>query len=315
MSNTTHDMDAQSARPGGVRPGRRPTGVRRRYDAVTGIIFVAPMAVLFLIFRLVPSIGAAGMSFTNYQLSGDFNWIGFKNYATFFTSPIARNALATTLLYAAIYVPMILVAAIVTALVLHRIAWGSGFFRSALFLPYVTSFVLAGIIWKWIFDATGPINSMIARFGGAEVPFLTGDKLIVLSSLAVVSVWRGFGYSMLILLAGLKSIPTEINEAATLDGIGPFQRFFRITLPLLRPAVFFVLVIETIGAFQVFDTIYVMTGGGPARASYALVMYLYDASFTNFNMGYASAIGIVLFLLVLIISLVQRAFLDRESNR
>jgi multiple sugar transport system permease protein len=145
------------------------------------------------------------------------------------------------------------------------------------------------------------------------VDFL-GDTNLVLPSLAVVSAWKGFGYSMLILVAGLKSIPVSYVEAARVDGANAIQRFRSIVLPLLRPALFFVLVIETIGAFQVFDTIYVMTGGGPTRASYTLVYGLFDQGFRFFDFGYASTMGVVLFAIVLVVSLIQRFVLDREKS-
>lgn len=202
----------------------------------------------------------------------------------------------------------------VTASLLNQLVWAQGFFRGMMFLPYVTSFVLAGIIWLWVYRTDGLINGLLTQFGGDAIPFLTGDRLLILSSLAVVSAWRGFGYSMLILLAGLKNIPAELVEAAKIDGAGPIQRYFRITLPLLRPVIFFVMVIETIAAFQVFDTVYVMTGGGPARASNVLVYFLYDQGFRFFDFGYAATVGIALFVIVLVISLIQRAFLDKETT-
>lgn len=285
-----------------------------RRNAWAGVLFIAPMLVLFVVFRLVPSLGAVGLSFTNYKISGEYEVVGLKNYSDFFASEVAMNALRTTLLYAVIYVPMMLLVALTTALVLNRIVWGSGLFRSALFLPYVTSFVLAGIIWTWLLGTAGPVNELLVRTGLSPLGFLTGSQAMVLTSLAVVSVWRGFGYSMLILLAGLKTIPDELYEASSLDGAGWWAQLWRITLPLLRPSLFFVLVIETIAAFQVFDTVYVMTGGGPARASYSLVYHLYESGFRFFKFGYASAVGVVLFAIVLLISLVQRWLLDREGS-
>lgn len=293
-------------------PPRRRWSAAARRSAVAGALFVLPMLVLFIIFRLVPTLGAVGLSFTQYKLSGDYEIVGLANYQEFFESAVAMNALKTTLLYAAIYVPMMVVTALVIALLLNKVVWGSGLFRSAMFLPYVTSFVLAGIIWKWIFALDGPLNEMITSLNVDAIPFLSGAQPLILASVASVSVWRGYGYSMLILLAGLKTIPTELYESAMIDGSNARQRFFNITLPLLRPSLFFVLVIETIAAFQVFDTVYVMTGGGPARASYSLVYYLYDSAFKFFDFGFAAAVGVILFLLVLVISLIQRFFVDRD---
>ncbi|MFB6396228.1 carbohydrate ABC transporter permease [Polymorphospora lycopeni] len=301
-----------ATRPPASRPRtRRPANTTGVW---AGILFVLPMLVLFVVFRFVPSFGAIGMSFTDYRLNGDFEVIGFENYSRLVSDPIFRNALVTTLIYAAFYVPLIVVVSMFTAVVLDKLVWGVGFFRGALFLPYVTSFVLAGVIWYWIYSADGLVNGLLQRWQIDAVPFLSGNQWQVLGSLSVVSVWRGFGYSMLILLAGLKTIPTELTEAAKLDGANAVQRFFRVTLPLLRPVVFFVVVIETIAAFQVFDTVYVMTGGGPARASYSLVYALYDEGFKFFDFGYAATIGVAIFALVFVISIIQRRLLDRDET-
>lgn len=283
-------------------------------EPLSGLIFLLPMLVLFIIFRYVPTLGAGAMSLTDYRLSGDYSFVGVENFQRLVSDPIFLSSLATTLIYAVLYVPMVLLISMGTALLLHRLIWAKGFFRGALFLPYVTSFVLAGIIWSWVYAGDGLINGLLSRAGAGGIPFLTGDQLLILGSISVVSVWRGFGYSMLILLAGLKNVPEDIIEAATLDGANARQRFFRVTFPLLRPVVFFVLVIETIAAFQVFDVIYVMTGGGPARASYSLIYLLYEQGFKFFDFGYAATVGIALFVVVFVISLIQRRFLDRETS-
>ncbi|MEU6998677.1 sugar ABC transporter permease [Nonomuraea sp. NPDC046570] len=285
----------------------------RLRDPVTGLLFVLPMLVLFAIFRFVPSLGAAGLSLTDYQISGEWSFVGADNYARLFQDPIFMGALRVTVVYVAIYVPLTVLVALGTALLLNSVIFMKGLFRGMLFLPYVTSFVFAGVIWRWIYDFDGLLNGLLAKLDLGPVGFLD-DTALVLPSLAVVQVWKGFGYSMLILLAGLKSIPSSYLEAARVDGANAWQRFRSIVLPLLRPALFFVLVIETIGAFQTFDMIYVMTGGGPSRASYNLVYALYDQGFKFFNMGYAATIGIVLFVLVFIVSMIQRRLLDRSST-
>ncbi|WP_283136268.1 carbohydrate ABC transporter permease [Rhizohabitans arisaemae] len=285
---------------------------QRMRDPITGLLFVLPMLVLFLVFRFVPSLGAGAMSLTDMSLGGEWNFIGAENYARLFDDPKFWDSLWITLLYVAIYVPLTVVAALATALLLNAVVFMRGFFRGMLFLPYVTSFVMAGVIWRWIYEFDGLINGLLGKLDVGPIGFLE-DSALVLPALAVVSVWKGFGYSMLILLAGLKAIPASYLEAATVDGAGPWQRFRRITLPLLKPALFFVLVIETIGAFQTFDTIYVMTGGGPARASYTLIYGLYDQGFKFSNLGYAATFGVVLFALVLVVSLIQRRLLDRGN--
>ncbi|NUP65590.1 MAG: sugar ABC transporter permease [Nonomuraea sp.] len=286
---------------------------QRLRDPVTGLLFVLPMLVLFLIFRIFPSLGAAGMSLTNWNIGGDWEFVGAANYARLLDDVNFWLSLRVTLVYVAVYVPLTLLVALGTALLLNQVVFLRGLFRGMLFLPYVTSFVLAGIIWRWIYEFDGLINGLLAKADLGPVAFLEQSG-VVLPALAVVSVWKGFGYSMLILLAGLKAIPSSYMEAARVDGASAWQRFRRITLPLLKPTVFFVVVIETISAFQTFDTVYVMTGGGPARATYTLIYGIYDYGFRSFDFGYAATLGMVLFAIVLIVSLVQRRFLDRGNT-
>ncbi|MBP2268869.1 ABC-type sugar transport system permease subunit [Pseudarthrobacter sp. PvP004] len=220
-----------------------------------------------------------------------------------------------TFLYVAIFVPFIIAVSLAGAVLLDKLVRFTGTFRALLFIPYLSSFVMAGIIWTWIFSTDGPLNAALGSLGMGPVPFTSGPQLLVLLSLAVVSVWKGFGYSMLIFLAGLKAQPAEVHEAARIDGAGAWKSFWYVTLPLLKPVVFFVLVIETIVGFQVFDTIYVMTGGGPARASHSLIYFLFDEGFKFFDFGYASAIGVVLFVIVLILSLIQQRFFEGKDSK
>ncbi|MFF8290212.1 ABC transporter permease subunit [Streptomyces sp. NPDC016309] len=299
--------------PGKGRGDGRRSPARRR-EALVGLAFVGPMLVLFLIFRFGPTLGAAFLSLTDYRLSGEWDFIGAGNYARLLGDDLFWQSLGVTAVYTALYVPMTVLLALGTAVLLHRTLWLRGFFRGLFFLPYVTSIVLAAVIWKWIYEVEdGPLNAVLGALGTGPVDFL-GDASLVLPSIAAASAWKGFGYSMLILLAGLQSIPREVAEAATIDGASAWQRFRWVTLPLLRPVLFFVLVIEAIQAFQVFDAMYVMTAGGPVRASYSLVYFLYDSGFKFFDFGYASAIGLVLFLIVLVFSLVQRRLIGREED-
>ncbi|MEU8227043.1 sugar ABC transporter permease [Kribbella sp. NPDC048915] len=291
---------------------RRPRGGPRRRPWV-GLLFVAPMLVLFLAFRFLPAIGAFLLSLTDYRISGKWDFIALDNYTRLLSDKVFHEALLVTVTYTLIFVPLTVLLSLGTALLLQQTVWQRGFFRGVFFLPYVTSIVLAAVIWRWIYDAQdGLLNSFLGLFSIGPVDFLSQSST-VLPSIAVTSAWKGFGYSMLILLAGLQAVPKSYLEAAMIDGAGTWQRFRYVTLPQLRPVLFFVLVIETIGAFQVFDAMFVMTGGGPVRSSYSLVYFLYDSGFKYFDFGYASAIGLVLFLIVLIVSLVQRRFVGRDE--
>ncbi|GAA4896697.1 carbohydrate ABC transporter permease [Streptomyces coeruleoprunus] len=297
------------------RPGRRARlSPARRREAWIGLAFVAPMLALFAVFRFGPTIGAALLSLTDYRLNGEWTFIGVANYTRLLGDDLFWESLGVTAVYTAVYVPMTVLLALGTAVLLHRTVWLRGFFRGLFFLPYVTSIVLAAVIWKWIYEVEdGLLNASLGALGLGPVDFL-GDERLVLPSIAATAAWKGFGYSMLILLAGLQSVPREVTEAAVIDGASAWQRFRWVTLPLLRPVLFFVLVIEAIQAFQVFDAMYVMTAGGPVRASYSLVYFLYDSGFKFFDFGYASAIGLVLFLVVLVFSLIQRRLIGRETD-
>lgn len=290
----------------------RPRGGPRRRPWV-GLLFVAPMLALFLLFRFLPALGAFFLSLTDYRISGKWDFVALDNYTRLLSDNVFHEALVVTLTYTVIFVPLTVLLSLGTAVLLHQVVWKRGFFRGVFFLPYVTSIVLAAVIWKWIYDAQdGLLNSVLGLVSIGPIDFLSQSGT-VLPSIAVTSAWKGFGYSMLILLAGLQAVPKSYLEAAMIDGAGTWQRFRYVTLPQLRPVLFFVLVIETIGAFQVFDAMYVMTGGGPVRSSYSLVYFLYDSGFKYFDFGYASAIGLVLFLIVLIVSLVQRRLVGRDD--
>ncbi|WP_052136404.1 carbohydrate ABC transporter permease [Arthrobacter sp. PAMC 25486] len=294
-------------------PGRFAS--RHRKEAMVGILFVLPTLIIFVLFKFLPIAGAGAMSLTRYRLNGDVEFLGVDNYTRLFQDANFWQSLGVTLGYVAIFVPLIMAVSLGGALLLNKLVRYSGTFRALLFVPYLSSFVLAGIIWTWIFAVDGPLNGALTAVGAGPVLFLSGEQWLVLGSLAVVSVWKGFGYSMLIFLAGLKAQSVEVEEAANIDGANVGQRLWFVTLPLLKPVIFFVLVIETIIGFQVFDTIYVMTGGGPAHASYSLIYMLFDVGFKFFDFGYASAIGLVLFAIVLILSLVQRYFFEGKADQ
>jgi multiple sugar transport system permease protein len=281
-------------------------------EARTGYAFVLPALVLFIIFRVGPTIAGLILSLMDYRI-GRSSFVGLANFNRLFADPVFWESLRVTLTYAAISVPLTTVVALLMALLVNRPVRWQTFFRSAFFLPYVTSLVMAGVIWVAIYGPSGPVNAMLGLFGVPPANWLEQHGS-VLPAIAIMSVWKNFGYSMMVLLAGLLSIPGEYYEAAELDGASAWQRFWTMTLPLLKPTIFFVVIIETIGAFQVFDAVYVMTNGGPVRSSYTLVYMLYDQGFKFFNFGSASAVGVVLFVIILVVSLLQRRLLGRSAT-
>lgn len=312
---TPRPMKRPTTRPT-TRTAQRPTtrAHQRRRESIAGILFVLPTIIIFGLFKFLPILGAGAMSLTEYRLNGDVTFLGADNYTRIAQDSQFWQSLKVTGIYVVIFVPLIVAVSLAGAVLLNRLVRYAGTFRSLLFVPYLSSFVLAGIIWTWIFSTDGPLNAALGGLGFGGVPFISGPQLLVLGSLALVSVWKGFGYSMLIFLAGLKALPAEVHEAARIDGAGAWKSFWHITFPLLRPITLFVLIIETIVGFQVFDTIYVMTGGGPNRASHSLIYFLYDEGFKFFDFGYAAAAGIVLFAIVLVLSLVQQRAVEGKSQ-
>ncbi|OYN92379.1 carbohydrate ABC transporter permease [Parenemella sanctibonifatiensis] len=292
-----------------IRRSRRP-GARKA--ALLGMAFVLPFVVVFLLFRAGPAAGGIVLSFLSQNLAGDFTWIGTANYDALFADPIFWNALRVTLIYSVIAVPLVVVVSVAMATMAARSVRGIKVYRAAFFLPVITSLVTTGVIWTWIYSTDGPLNWFLGLFGAPAIPWISSSAL-VLPSLAVVAVWSRFGYDMLILMAGILDIPKDYYEAAELDGAGPWRRFVNITLPGLKRPLFFVLVLEIVASFQVFDLIYVMTGGGPVNASYSLVFMIYDQGFKYGHFGYASAAGVVLFAITVVITIIQRLFFREDD--
>jgi multiple sugar transport system permease protein len=282
-------------------------------EARIAYLFLLPYLILFVLFRFGPAVASFVLSLFNYRITGAADFVGTSNYSAMASDPTFWKSLTITLLFSAISVPLVTVTALGAALLINRRLPGIAFFRTVYFLPVVTSLVLAGVVWQWIYGLDGPLNAVLGIFGIDPVKWIQSSALVI-PSVAIVAAWNRFGFGMLIFLAGLQAIPAEYKEAAKMDGAGAWTSFRHITWPQLRPQVFFVLVIETIYSFQVFDAIYVMTGGGPARGSYTLVYMIYEQGFKFFNYGYASAIGVALFAVTFILALVQRRFFGREDS-
>jgi len=282
-------------------------------EARVAYAFLLPYLVLFTIFRIGPAVASAVLSLFDYKITGTPEFVGAENYRHMLADPTFWQSLRITIVFSAISVPLVTAAALGTALLVAKHVRGIAFFRTVYFLPVVTSLVLAGVIWQWIYGISGPLNAVLELFGVGPVKWIQSSALVI-PSIAVMAAWNRFGFGMLIFLAGLLAIPPEYNDAARIDGAGSWSVFRHITWPQLRPQLFFILVIELIYSLQAFDAIYVMTGGGPARGSYTLVYMIYEQGFKFFNYGYAGALGVVLFALTLTIALIQRFFFGRDEE-
>ncbi|MGJ4846129.1 MULTISPECIES: carbohydrate ABC transporter permease [unclassified Leifsonia] len=297
------------------RDAGRPPGLTKRIlarrEARIGLFFVLPAFLLFLAFRFGPALAGVGLSFFDYDISGELDWKGVGNFQRMFADPVFWQALRVTLIYSVLAVPISVALSIAMALGVRRAFRGSRIFRSVFFLPVITSLVLAGAIFKWIFSSDGPWSTLMTPLGlgGSWL----NSTVLVIPALVIVGVWSRFGYGMLIVIAALQDVPRELEEAALMDGASAWARFRFIVLPYLKPTVFFLAVIETTASFQVFDLVYVMTQGGPAHGSYSLVYMLYDQGFKYTDYGYAAAIGVALFVMTLVVALIQRRVIGRQK--
>lgn len=269
-----------------------------------GYAFVAPQLIGLIFFSLIPLIQAFLLGFQSWDGIGEKTWIGLQNYTEAFGDEDFRNSLFNTLKYTLYFVPFDVFLALLIAMGVKNVA-GKTFYRLFYFMPVVSGSVAVGVIWTWLLnDKTGLINMLLKMAGLPGVPWLV-NRTLVLMSIAFVSVWWNVGYNMVIFLAGLQGIPQTYYEAAAIDGANKFQQWRHITVPMVSSTTFFVLITTIISSFQVFDQAYIMTQGGPAKASYTFVYYIYEGAFIKFRQGYASACAMVLFILILIVTMIQ----------
>ncbi len=245
------------------------------------------------------------LSLTNYDVFTRIDWVGLSNYQDVFDDELFWRALANTTTYTAWTIPLSMAVGLGLALLLNQRLRALGVYRTIYYLPVVTSMVAVAMIWIQLFDPLyGLISNALESIGITGVDWL-GDPHLAMPTVVAVSVWKSIGWTMLIYLAGLQGIPDSLKDAAAIDGASGWQSFWKISLPLLRPTTFFIFVTSLIGAFQVFDQVYVMTGGGPANATTTLVHQIYNAAFKALDMGYAAAMSFVLFGIILAVSLVS----------
>ncbi|MEW1861051.1 sugar ABC transporter permease [Streptomyces sp. NPDC088194] len=268
-------------------------------------LLLAPSLVLILAFVLGPMFGSLWISFHDWNLLKPMRWTGLANYRDVLSDPATWKAFRHTLLYVVGYLPLVYVGGLLIALGLNRAMRGRNLLRGIYFLPVVTSWVVVALVWKWILNPeSGAFNTVLGWFG-IHGPGWWTDPDWAMASVVLASAWKDLGFVMVILLAGLQAIPQAVHEAAMIDGAGSWHRFRYVTFPLLAPSTLFVVMISVINGFQVFDQVFVMTGGGPAGATTTVVSAVYDDSFRYGRIGYASALSWVLFVVILLVSLAQ----------
>jgi multiple sugar transport system permease protein len=283
-------------------------------EALTAYLFILPCLVGFVVFYLYPTLRGVVISTTNWNLLRPAENVGLENYQTMLNDPAFWNALKTSGLYVLYNIPVQTVVGLFLAVAMDRLT-RSMFVRGVIIMPYLLSNVIAAMIWVWILDPLlGIFNAGIGLLGVPHIAFL-GSPETALPAIAWINIWRHMGLTALLFYAGLQGIPKTVYEAALLDGSSEWTTFWRITLPLLRPVTVFVLVTSIVGSFQIFDTIAVATNGGPVDATRALVFYIYQNAFGFFKMGYATALSMTLFAILIVFSLIQlRLFRAGQSD-
>jgi multiple sugar transport system permease protein len=283
---------------------RTPSRGRRKGDARTALLFVAPAMLGYLLFLVWPTLRGVYLSFTSFDLLSDERWIGLGNYRRLVNDPVFWDSLGVTLHYVVVNIGVQTVVALLIAVLMHRLT-RSTVVRGIVLAPYLVSNVVAGIVWLWILDTQlGLGNEVIEWFGFDRIAFF-GDASWAIPTIALVNVWRHVGYTALLIFAGLQAIPPTVYEAGRVDGASEWRLFRSVTMPLLRPVLSLVLIITVVGSFQVFDTVSVTTDGKPANATNVLQLYVYDLAFDRLQFGYASAISVALMLVLTAITVVQ----------
>jgi multiple sugar transport system permease protein len=295
------------------------TGTGTRGQGVAGWWFVAPALTLIFVFFFVPVIAGLALSLTDFDIyaiaSPDTaRFVGVGNFARVFTDPVFWIALRNTLFFVLVGGPLTVAVSLAAAVLVNsRLARAPGFFRSLYFVPVVTTLVAMAVVWRYLYHPHyGLINHALGLVGIGPIDWL-GDPRWSMPAIVVLSVWKKFGYDMLILLAGLRTIPDELYEAASLDGAGGWARFRHVTLPNLAPTFLFVSIMTMIEQFQLFAEPYVMTQGGPLKSTTSVVLLMYEEGFRWWRMGHAAAIAFILFVIMLLATLVQLR-LQRERT-
>lgn len=283
----------------------RDMGRQARTENFWGWLLVSPWVFGFLVFTLGPMIASAYLSFTDWDIITAPRWVGLHNYIYMFTEDeIALKSLRITVTYALVSVPLRLVFGLAIALLMNQKVRGIFVFRTIYYLPAVLSGVAVALLWRWVFNSEfGLVNTFLWRLFGIQGPAWLVDQDWALSALIIMSLWD-VGAAMLIYLAGMQGIPTDLYEAAEVDGANAWRRLWAITIPMLTPVLFFNLVIGLIDALQVFTQAFIITEGGPNNATMFSILYMYLNAFRYFNMGYASAIAWILFILILVLTVI-----------
>lgn len=274
----------------------------------TGFLFLLPALIPLTVFWILPVLFSTALSFTKWDMiSPTIRWMGFKNYTSLFRSSNFWKILQNTFVFAlGSTIPNILMG-LILALALAKARKGAGLYRTMMFVPYITPMVAVSIVWSSLYDPNAGLFNYIRSLAGLAPLKWTGSKDTAMLSVIIVTVWKSMGYTMVFYLEGINKVPQSLHDAATVDGANGWQKLWNVTLPMIAPTTFFLLIINTISSMQAYDQIKVLTNGGPMGATRTLLYYYYTEAFGAFNTGKASAVAVVLVLLTVLLSVVESA--------
>jgi multiple sugar transport system permease protein len=294
-----------------VATGATPAGSMRslaRREAIAAYLFISPAAILYIVFIAAPLVGAIILSFFEWDLLTPAKYVGFQNYRELYHDEEARKAIANSFKFAFWSIVLHVGFGMLLALAINRIVspWLKYFLRTAYFFPLLMSWASVSLIWLYILDPNfGFFGYYLGKIGINDPPRFLIDRDWAMPTLIGIDLWRTLGFTIVILLAGLQTVPAQLHEAAMIDGAGSLNRFWNVTLPMLSPTLFFVLVMNFIGAFQIFEPMFILTKGGPKDSTLSIVMYIYETGFRSFAMGSASATACFVFLIIMVVTLLQ----------
>ncbi len=276
-------------------------------------LFLIPAGIILMLFFFIPFFESFLLSFQSYR-QDIYNpqWIGLDNYFELFNSPVFWKTLINTFIFLIGAVPVLVVLPLIIAVAVNQKLRGINIYRVLIYIPVIVSLVVAGIAWKWLYASSGLLNYLMSLIHVAKIGWLTDPKIAIYSVIAV-TVWKGLGYYMVVYLSALTTVPKELYEAADIDGASEIKKHLNVTVPCLMPAIALVSTISAISAMKIFVEIYIMTNGGPMNSTKTIVYYIYQRAFENLDLGYASAVGVVLLILIMILSVINIKFFENNK--
>ncbi|MCF8240825.1 MAG: sugar ABC transporter permease [Melioribacteraceae bacterium] len=281
-------------------------------NKITPYLLVSPYIIHFLVFVAFPVVFSIVLTFHKWNIISPMEYTGLSNYIRLFKDAVFLQSLINTLIFLVIHIPLQIIVALFLAEVLNQKIKFRGFFRAAFFLPVIVSGVVVTILWQQLYGFdTGLLNRILVSIGLDKIGWLT-DPNVAMPSIALMATWKNVGLYIVLFLVGLQTVPEQYYEAADMEGASKWQKFFKITLPMINPTIFMVVILSTIGGFSLFIEPYIMTGGGPLNSTISAVLYIYKQGFFYYHMGYSATLGFFFALIILLVIVIQKRFVERD---